>query len=190
MGSWAPSQATATSPGLGVRISDTARSPTDEGDPGGEPASAPPPGQSIRLPSAPIPTGGAKVGIEPTAYALPRRGPAHSGALYGLVPFPWGIAHVGQTHGRDDQMASALASPAPSHRRLWHSDARAFDCGLLREAIVLRGWSGVSEFARSNGLRESTVYAAVGGHPVRDRTALLILQALAKRDPIPIPLVG
>lgn len=79
---------------------------------------------------------------------------------------------------------------APSARRLWHAETQSFDGAFLREAIVLRGWSGVSEFARSTGLREATVYAAVAEHPVRDRTALSILQALAKRDPIPMSLVG
>lgn len=87
-------------------------------------------------------------------------------------------------------MLSAQAPPVVATRRLWHSETRSFDGALLRQAIVLRGWSGISEFARTNGLRESTVYAAVGEHPVRDRTALRILQALAKRDPILMPLVG
>ncbi len=87
-------------------------------------------------------------------------------------------------------MTATYTPPGPATRRLWYSETRSFDGALLRQAIVMRGWSGVSEFARGSGLRESTVYAAVGEHPVRDRTALRIIQALAKRDPIPMPLVG
>ena len=78
----------------------------------------------------------------------------------------------------------------PATRRLWCAETRSFDGAQLRQAIVMRGWASVSDFARGNGLRESTVYAAVAEHPVRDRTALRIIQALAGRDPIPMPLVG
>jgi len=87
-------------------------------------------------------------------------------------------------------MIATQAAPRPATRRLWYSETRSFDGALLREAMIMRGWSGVSEFAASSGLRGSTVYAAVAGHPVRDRTALRMIQALAKRDPIPMPLVG
>jgi hypothetical protein len=80
--------------------------------------------------------------------------------------------------------ADGTSGPA---RRLWSAETRSFDGALLREAIVLRGWAGVGDFATSNGLRQSTVYAAVAGHIVRDRTALRILQALGKRDPIVPP---
>ena len=87
-------------------------------------------------------------------------------------------------------MTAMHTPPGPTPRRLWYSETRSFDGALLRQAIVMRGWSGVSDFARSSGLRDSTVYAAVAEHPVRDRTALRVIQALAKRDPIPMPLVG
>jgi len=87
-------------------------------------------------------------------------------------------------------MTATETRPEPATRRLWSSETRSFDGALLRQAIVMRGWCGVSDFAKTSGLRESTVYAAVGEHPVRDRTALRIIQALAKRDPIPMPLVG
>lgn len=84
-----------------------------------------------------------------------------------------------------------IAAPSPpSAGHLWNSETQSFDGAMLRRAIVMRGWNGVSEFARSSGLRESTVYAAVAGHAVRDRTALGIIRALAKREPIPMPLLG
>jgi hypothetical protein len=87
-------------------------------------------------------------------------------------------------------MIATKTVPGPVTRRIWNAETQSFDGALLRQAIVMRGWSGVSEFAQANGIRESTVYAAVAEHSVRDRTALRIIQALAKRDPIPMPLVG
>lgn len=83
-------------------------------------------------------------------------------------------------------MSSADGASGPA-RRLWHAETRSFDGALLREAIVIRGWAGVADFAASTGLRQSTVYAAVAGNIVRDRTALRILQALGRREPIVNP---
>ncbi|MGO8687027.1 MAG: helix-turn-helix domain-containing protein [Candidatus Dormibacteria bacterium] len=69
--------------------------------------------------------------------------------------------------------------------RIWSPTTEAFDGGLLRIAILERGWT-LAEFAEATRLTETTVYAAVRGRAVQDRTAIRILQTLAQREPVRI----
>jgi predicted transcriptional regulator len=50
---------------------------------------------------------------------------------------------------------------------------------------VLRGWTS-QEFAVATGLTPASIYSALRGHKVRDRTALKIFRALARREAIPV----
>jgi predicted transcriptional regulator len=68
-------------------------------------------------------------------------------------------------------------------RPLWNAATRAFDGARLRGAMVSRGWTA-SEFATATALTPASIYSALRGHPVRDRTALKILQALSRREAI------
>ena len=68
---------------------------------------------------------------------------------------------------------------------IWIPATGAFDGVLLRLAVLERGWT-LAEFAGATGIAERTVYAAVRGRPLQDRTAIRILQTLAQREPMRI----
>jgi predicted transcriptional regulator len=68
---------------------------------------------------------------------------------------------------------------------IWIPETGAFDGVLLRLAVLERGWT-IAEFAGATGIAERTVYGAVRGRPVQDRTAIRILQTLAQREPMRI----
>lgn len=72
-----------------------------------------------------------------------------------------------------------LASP------LWSAGSGSFDGPRLRGAIVLRGWT-VREFAVAADLTSASVYNALRGQRVRDRTALKIFRTLARREAMPV----
>jgi hypothetical protein len=83
---------------------------------------------------------------------------------------------------------------APARRAAEHSDAPfwnprsgAFNGGLLRQAIVMRGWT-VAEFAAVCGISLACLYKALGGYGVIDRIAIRIFEGLRQRQPLaPIP---
>jgi len=64
---------------------------------------------------------------------------------------------------------------------LWNPATGTFDGPWLRRAIVSRGWTA-QEFAAASGVTSASVYSALRGHRVRDRTALKIFRALARRE--------
>jgi hypothetical protein len=64
---------------------------------------------------------------------------------------------------------------------LWSPATRAFDGPRLRRALVSRGWTA-PEFATAAALTPASIYSALRGHPVRDRTALKIFRTLARRE--------
>lgn len=68
-------------------------------------------------------------------------------------------------------------------RALWDPDARAFDGGALRFAMVMRRWTA-TDLASAADMNVKSVYDALRGRRVNDRTALRIFKALAIREPI------
>lgn len=58
-----------------------------------------------------------------------------------------------------------------------------FSPARLERAIIERGWTK-AEFCAEAKLRPGTLYRALRGHPVLDRTALQILRALSRREPL------
>jgi hypothetical protein len=65
---------------------------------------------------------------------------------------------------------------------LWSAVTGSFDGPGLRRAIVTRGWTP-QEFAVVAGLTSASIYSSLRGHRVRDRTALKVFRALARREP-------
>lgn len=78
---------------------------------------------------------------------------------------------------------------APVGGPLWDPATGAFDGPLLRRAIIARGWT-IPEFARLTRAHVATIYHALKGRRVRDSTAIRIFEALEKRSPMPIAIVG
>lgn len=70
-------------------------------------------------------------------------------------------------------------------RAIWNPDGRCFDGGALRFAMVLRRWT-VSDLADAAEINVKSIYVALRGRRVSDRTALQIFKALAMREPITI----
>lgn len=83
-------------------------------------------------------------------------------------------------------VAWSLTTKAAAHSAgrstLWSAASGSFDGPLLRRAIVARGWTA-QEFAEASGLTPASIYSALRGRRVRDRTALKIFRALARREP-------
>src|SRR2546421_4914150 len=63
---------------------------------------------------------------------------------------------------------------------LWDPASGQFDVSRLRAAIVGRGWT-VPEFAATAGASRGTVYRALGGIAVSDRTGVRGISALESR---------
>jgi hypothetical protein len=82
-----------------------------------------------------------------------------------------------------DEAQTEQAGPSQGDRGLWSPLTGAFRGPRLRRAIVSRGWTA-QEFAVAAGLTSASIYSALRGHKVRDRTALKIFRALAHREPI------
>jgi hypothetical protein len=70
----------------------------------------------------------------------------------------------------------------PDTQRLWNPASGQFATALLRAAIVSRGWT-VGEFAATAGIGRASVYRALGGRAVSDRTVIRIVAALELRSP-------
>jgi hypothetical protein len=68
---------------------------------------------------------------------------------------------------------------------LWDPATGRFDGARLRLALVLRELSP-DELARDGGCSRTSVYKALAGHGVRDRTAIALLRGLA-RHPRKLP---
>jgi predicted transcriptional regulator len=81
---------------------------------------------------------------------------------------------------------AARPQSAASASRLWNPATGRFDPAVLREAIVSRRWTA-EEFALAARIGRTTVYKALNGEGVRDRTAIAILDGLARRRPKPDP---
>jgi hypothetical protein len=62
-------------------------------------------------------------------------------------------------------------------------DIRTFDGGALRFAMVMRRWTA-AELAEVAEINAKSVYCALRGQRVNDRTALAIFKALAIREPM------
>lgn len=82
--------------------------------------------------------------------------------------------------------ATSASEPAASRERqtalLWDPATGRFDASRLRLALVLREWTAET-FAKDTGCGRSSVYKALQGQGVRDRTAIAILHGLATREP-------
>ena len=82
-------------------------------------------------------------------------------------------------------MTSHLRSgppPVGGTPRLWDPGTGRFDPVRLRLALVLREWTAEA-FAVDTGCGRSSVYKALQGQGVRDRTAIAIFRGLAQREP-------
>lgn len=66
--------------------------------------------------------------------------------------------------------------------KLWDAVSGRFDPGRLRAAIVARGWT-VPEFVGVSTASRSSLYKALRGYAVGDRTVIRILEALEQRAP-------
>jgi hypothetical protein len=64
----------------------------------------------------------------------------------------------------------------------WDPGTGRFDPIRLRLALVLREWTPET-FAVDTGCGRSSLYKALQGRGVRDRTAIAILRGLAQREP-------
>jgi hypothetical protein len=65
--------------------------------------------------------------------------------------------------------------------RLWNPRTGIFDAGRLRAAIVARGWT-VPEFVSVAGVSRGSLYSALLGRGVTDRTAIRIFKGLSQRE--------
>jgi hypothetical protein len=70
---------------------------------------------------------------------------------------------------------------------LWNPRTGIFDPAQLRLAIVMRGWT-VVEFVRASQVSRGSLYNALLGAGVTDRTAIRIFQTLAQRQPYTLDL--
>lgn len=68
-------------------------------------------------------------------------------------------------------------------RAIWDPVGRCFDSGALRFAMVMRRWTA-ADLAEVAGINVKSIYVALRGRRVTDRTALQIFKALAMREPI------
>jgi hypothetical protein len=68
---------------------------------------------------------------------------------------------------------------------LWDPRTGRFDGTRLRLALVSRGWTP-EDFAENAKVSRSSVYKALQGVGVRDRTAIAIFAGLAQREPMPV----
>lgn len=81
----------------------------------------------------------------------------------------------------DRQAADQAARP------FWNPRSGVFNGALLRQAIVMRGWT-VAEFAVVSSVSPACLYRALGGYGVIDRIAIRIFEGLRQRQPLaPIP---
>lgn len=71
---------------------------------------------------------------------------------------------------------------------LWDPTSGRFDPVRLRLALVVRDWTA-DAFAHDTGCGRTSIYKALQGSGVRDRTAISILRGLAQREPR-LPLTG
>jgi hypothetical protein len=69
----------------------------------------------------------------------------------------------------------------------WNPRTGIFDPAQLRLAIVMRGWT-VAEFAKVARIGRASLYHALLGAGVADRTAIRIFQTLATREPFSLTL--
>ncbi|MGA2283923.1 MAG: hypothetical protein ABSH07_09715 [Candidatus Dormibacteria bacterium] len=72
--------------------------------------------------------------------------------------------------------------PAGATTLPWDAATGRFDPIRLRLALVVREWTPET-FAVDTGCGRSSVYKALQGQGVRDRTAIAILFGLAQREP-------
>src|SRR5579884_3130809 len=77
----------------------------------------------------------------------------------------------------------AAAEGATSTTPFWNSRSGIFDGPQLRLAIVIRGWT-VREFAAVSDVSLASLYNALAGRGVTDRTAIRVFRGLALRAPI------
>jgi predicted transcriptional regulator len=75
----------------------------------------------------------------------------------------------------------------PSAKAFWNPQTGIFDPAQLRQAIVMRGWT-VVEFGRVAQVSRGSLYSALLGCGVTDRTAVRIFQALSQRQPFDLAL--
>jgi hypothetical protein len=80
--------------------------------------------------------------------------------------------------------AQPPSSEEPPHRPLFDPATGRFNVGRLQGAIFVRGWTA-EEFALNVECGRSSVYKALAGQPVRNRTARAILEGLHRREPRP-----
>jgi len=94
-------------------------------------------------------------------------------------------------HATDDELLASpesggAAAPGNGHvpqHRIWYPEDGHFDPGLLRRAIVARGWT-VPEFAQAGRIHLGTMYRVLAGRPANDGTAIRIFQTLDRRKPM------
>lgn len=98
----------------------------------------------------------------------------HAGARIGPALPTSGLVSAPAARG------AAEHSDAP----FWNPRSGAFNGALLRQAIVMRGWT-VAEFALVCGVSLACLYKALGGYGVIDRIAISIFDGLRQRQPLP-----
>ncbi len=76
-------------------------------------------------------------------------------------------------------------APIEADTPLWDPLTRSFNRGRLQLAITARGLTR-AELASMSRLTLSTVHKALRGEPLREDTAIAILQVLDKRQPMEI----
>jgi hypothetical protein len=85
----------------------------------------------------------------------------------------------------DDHNSEPSPEPTTNGDPFWDPVTGSFNGPRLHMAIVARGWT-LQEFAADAEIREATLYSAVRGRPVQDRTAIRVFRTLAGRQPIRI----
>jgi hypothetical protein len=78
--------------------------------------------------------------------------------------------------------SNSRSSPVRQAPPLWNPATGRFDRSSLRLALVRREWTPET-FAVDTRCGRSSVYKALQGQGVRDRTAIAILRGLAQREP-------
>lgn len=67
----------------------------------------------------------------------------------------------------------------PTDCAFWNARSGVFDGGMLREAIVLRGWT-VAELAQTSTISVTCLYNALAGKGVSDPAAIRVFRQVSR----------
>ena len=76
----------------------------------------------------------------------------------------------------------SFTQPEMPRGPLYDPTTGRFNARRLQREVFVRGWTS-EEFAAECPCSRTSVYKALAGQPVRNRTARAILEALQKREP-------